>query len=368
MKKVYLAAYFKNNLGDDLFVYILANRYPNCQFSVYGDFRDYKNLPVNVRSAMTNIDRMATKILYKIGYRLFPEGKKDLIVNKYTTLRETMLIKESDGVVYITGSGFIEGVSSLYDLSFYKAKPYVLGCNFGPYNSHDFYEKCYESFSYAEDVCFRERYSAEKFKSLPNVRFAEDIVFNYDGPYILPEKSKEKYVVISVIDLSRKVKDSLQQVAYDTFIEKCIKKNHTEGKKTILIGFCKSEGDEFAINRITEKLDSYNVESFQYPDMTIEEAMGLIKGADSVIATRYHAVILGLMMGKKTYPIIYSDKTTHVLNDIGIHSGYIEVKDIESIDVEFFLENEGIKLNESDIAELKKSAALQFALLDKKLK
>ena len=32
--KIYLIAYLNNNLGDDLFIDLIVNRYKNCKFSI----------------------------------------------------------------------------------------------------------------------------------------------------------------------------------------------------------------------------------------------------------------------------------------------------------------------------------------------
>ena len=55
MKKIFIMAYLRNNLGDDLFVKELINRYPNEKFYIdvidlkYGEvFRNSKNVEVRI--------------------------------------------------------------------------------------------------------------------------------------------------------------------------------------------------------------------------------------------------------------------------------------------------------------------------------
>ncbi|ARR37431.1 hypothetical protein B9N98_04350 [Lactobacillus delbrueckii subsp. delbrueckii] len=51
-KKVLVDFYAKKNFGDDMFVHLIANRYPNTSFYIYGlekyidDFKGVKNIHV----------------------------------------------------------------------------------------------------------------------------------------------------------------------------------------------------------------------------------------------------------------------------------------------------------------------------------
>ena len=53
-----------------------------------------------------------------------------------------------------------------------KEKPvFILGANFGPYITQDFFDKYFFLFSKCHDICFRDSYSKELFKNLDNVRY-----------------------------------------------------------------------------------------------------------------------------------------------------------------------------------------------------
>ena len=53
---------------------------------------------------------------------------------------------------------------------------YILGANFGPYETESYRVLVQEYLAKAEDVCFRDEWSKEKFPELSNIRFAPDIV------------------------------------------------------------------------------------------------------------------------------------------------------------------------------------------------
>lgn len=80
-----------------------------------------------------------------------------------------------------------------------KAKEYyVLGSNFGPYNNKEYYNYYKNVFEKANDVCFSDKNSYEKFKDLKNVRWAPDIVFTLDTSNISIKNNKKVYLLLIV--------------------------------------------------------------------------------------------------------------------------------------------------------------------------
>ena len=49
----------------------------------------------------------------------------------------------------------------------------------------------------------------------------------------------------------------------------------------------------------------------------IQEVLTELASSNTVIGTRFHAVILGLLAGAEVLPIMYSNKTGYVLDDLG---------------------------------------------------
>lgn len=370
MKRVYLTAYFENNLGDDLFLHILGNRYPDYEFVTFSDIAQYKNLPNNVITTMTDRDDAVIRFLHKVDYRLRHIRKNISIAQAYIDFKEMQWIKKSEAVVYIIGSGFMEGASVLKSDKYYKKTPYLIGCNFGPFQSTEFYDTCYKHFSTARDVCFRDSYSANLFQKLSNVRWAADVVFNYCGEYRDVLKNVEKkYTLISVMNLEKDKKIAKYKDDYIKFICECVENVIQDGKIAVLVGFCKSEGDHIAVESIKKKVNnSEQVLSFQYPDITIEEVMGLFKYADDIIVTRYHALIIGLLANKKTYSIVYSEKTRHVLEDLDINAPYLDVRDLKQMSADDFMREYGFEMSVMELERVRESARLQFQALDCVLK
>ena len=346
MKKIYVSAYFNNNLGDDLFVDILVNRYPNTKFYI-SDKRD------NVRalSNQSNVHFKSSfayyfeKILKRIGIRAIVDH------NYY----------RADGFVKIGGSIFKE-YENWEDnwIDFDRGPMFIIGSNFGPYKSSEYKEIARSKIEKAYDCCFRDRTSFKLFSNLPNVRCAPDVVF---GLTYLNNKVANKKVGISVIDLNKRIdlKPYAEQyystlaIIADKFISKKI--------KVTLISFCENEGDGDAIESVKSRMKlSKCTEEYHY-NGNIQSALDEISSCNGIIATRFHAMILGLKMNKRVYPIIYSEKQKYVIDDLMHNMDYSYISDFnvektEDVIEWYYKDNESINL------DIFTEALRQFEALD----
>lgn len=354
MKKILIKYYCNLNLGDDLFIKILTERYSHIHFIIKNEGEMKVSFGKN---------------LEKVSYNKFLIKLRNLLrkLNLFDDIIEYILSKKVNGIVQIGGSIFIEDkwhYRALKDYHKYSRKIkkywYILGCNFGPYKEKKFKEMYYQHFSECCDICFREKYSYNLFKDLPNTRYAKDIVFGLN----IEQYNKKEYILISVIkpsirkELIEKDEEyyrKISELSID-FIEK--------NKKVKLISFCKNEGDEEAIEKILSfipKEYSENISSYSYRG-NIDEILEIIGKSEIVIATRFHAMILGFIFRKKVYPIAYSDKTINVLKDLEFKGNFCSFDNLKDISYEKILENE--VLDEEIIEEAKRDAERHFEKLD----
>lgn len=352
MKASLIWAYTQINLGDDLFIKILTERYPNQSFSILGTkskmlpFKGIKNLKV-IKTELGRFD----SLLKKIGLNI---GLYDRKINK--------LAQQHDLTINIGGSIFIESPEwkknlEIYSRVIHNSKRFViLGSNFGPFVSDSYYQQYLETFKDASDICFRETISYDLFKEIPTVRKAPDIVFNLNIDRV-EDYTETDYVLVSVMNLA--VKKSLKQYKdiYEENIVSLCQDFIGKGQKVKLMSFCKSEGDEVAIERIMEKISSPLLTSYYYKG-DMDGALSVIKSSKSVIATRFHSMILAFVFNKPVYPIIYSDKTLNVLNDVDFTGNYSHVG--EPIDLKVL--NEQLNFEERNHITLESQN--QFAYLD----
>ena len=154
--KVFVNAYLEHNLGDDLFLDILVNRYPDHKYYIMSSSEKQRE----------NVKVYSNELFNKIIRRL--ELKK-------------ILANRCDVIVSIGGSMYMEQKNDTNKKFYLGKKPYyILGSNFGPYHTQTYYENVHKFFEKAEDVCFREKYSYDLFSDIPQVRYASDIVFTMD--------------------------------------------------------------------------------------------------------------------------------------------------------------------------------------------
>lgn len=328
-KNVMVYAYTRYNLGDDLLIKILCDRYKENRFAIY-TYPQYRN----VFSECGNIEifpntSLLSKIINKFGI-FFGE------INAY----ERRIAKKCDLCVCITGSLFIQGGDNWKPYLEYmqsrkiKGKAYFqIGSNFGPYTDPLFFEGFKELFSSYTDICFREDYSYSLFSDLPNVRVAPDVVLsgNYKKYMDLPQ---ERRVACSVIDLSNRPDLIKYKDSYMNALEEICRSYLKQGYIVDLLSFCRSEGDENAIEELEQRINNENLIHHSYvTDTDLDGMLNCIGKAEIVIASRFHAMILGWCMGKKTLPIIYSQKMKNVIRDFGYKGSYYDIKEHCKFDI-----------------------------------
>lgn len=353
-KKVMIYAYTNFNLGDDLFIKILCERYPETQFYLYA--------PSNYKYSLKNMKNITLYPSDKILNRLVNYGIK--ILKLKSSLR-TIIANKSDAIVHIGGSIFMQrGVwTGLKDDRKVKVKKpyYVLGSNFGPYQDEKFHSDHYELFQEYTDICFRDTQSYELFKDLNNVRLADDIVFQLK---VQDRITMGEKVVISVIKPSfRKDFEHCDDIYYKkikditvSFVER--------GYTVVLMSFCEREGDKEAIEKITSIIPKEvmpNVQKYYYKH-NIEEALDVISSSVFVVATRFHAMILGWVFKKPVYPIAYSKKMNNVMENLNFKGSYINLKEISNLNpLEVY---ESFERNLLDVSGQAKNSERHFEKLD----
>ncbi|WP_310550067.1 polysaccharide pyruvyl transferase family protein [Paenibacillus glufosinatiresistens] len=328
-------AYAKLNLGDDLFIKMLCERYPETRFVLPAEkaykecFRNQANL--SVRSVEAIWLRAIKKVLKR-----FRSLEVEKLYIKWLALR-------CDGVVQIGGSVFMETPGWEEHLEwkrevYGRRKPYfILGANFGPWKDPAFLERHREGFAGCTDICFRDRHSFELFRDLGNVRVAPDIIFGYPVQTVpsRPELSSSagRTAVLSVIRPSdRESLKSLDERYYDKFRDLSVALIEA-GYRVVLMSFCEHEGDEEAAEAISARIPvgyADRVSCFKYRT-NLDEAIACLAGADLIVATRFHAMILGWRFGKPVYPVAYSDKTLHVMDDARFSGGYGDLRHLEDM-------------------------------------
>lgn len=366
-KKVFLHAYMAGNLGDDLMVRILCERYQNVQFLLYADssykerFADLKNLKIYAPTdKLSNfVNRFALK------------------VKEINNAMWKLLIKVSDCTVHIGGSVFVQHLEDFkpaydvdYDLRMRSKKMYVIGANFGPFTNEAYYDAYRELFKKYDGICFRDSYSKALFREYSNIKCAPDVVFNYAFPKGIAQK---KQVLFSVISLDeRGGKYSICQYAdeYYQMLAGMAEYYINNGYIIKMVSFCRFQKDEEAIENIISRIpeEHRRLVSKVFYDKNEKEIINTFAESELVVGTRFHSIILGWLAGKKVLPIVYDSKIIHILEDNHC-SFYITMEEIEQLNREG-IDKTAERLMEDIVFQpemLIKDAVRQFHDLDKEL-
>ncbi|MGL5703248.1 MAG: polysaccharide pyruvyl transferase family protein [Cetobacterium sp.] len=356
MKKILIKAYAQMNLGDDLFIKMLCERYKETEFYLYAtpEYENLKGIDTENLNILYN-DTFAKKILFRLGRKF---GIPNIL--------EDLKARELDGVVNIGGSIFIENDFSEEDfkvrernLDFGK-NYFILGANFGPYKNEGFRDMYHEFFKSCKDVCFRERYSYELFEELENVRYGNDIVFSLK----MEPNGVENYVLFSIVLPSGRPGFTGIESEYFNRLKTLTLDIIKSGKKVKFMSFCQGERDEEAISKLLNMIPNEqhkHITKYLYRG-DINEALDIINKAESVVATRFHAMILGFVFKKPVFPITYSKKMTNVLEDLDFKGNFASLDNLKNLNYEKYKEN--LALSDEVLMKASKDGEKHFLKLD----
>lgn len=356
MKKVFLFAYDNVNLGDDLFIHFITHRYPNIKFYFWTDkknkrvFSNCSNLRVVDEKGWIIRTLNRIRPSFPVRYKYWCEKKCDLSL--YV-----------GGSIFIEYPNWINQINWLdYQVRHYKF--YVLGANFGPYHEEKYRNQLKLVFDNMEDVCFRDLYSKNKFQDCVKVRYAPDILLSFPMPKV---EIKGKQVFISVIDCEGRMELEEYDENYISNMTSFIKKFIQDNCNIVLSSFCAKEGDELAIEKIMNRLEvkeKKKVMVLNYNGLNLSEMLRTIAESDFIVGTRFHSIILSLAANRPCLPIIYSDKTAHILQDLNFKGEIIDLRKNSKWNFYESKENWNDRVKQIDNT-MKSMSQLHFEKLDK---
>ncbi|MBY7144644.1 polysaccharide pyruvyl transferase family protein [Virgibacillus sp. NKC19-3] len=358
MKNVMLYAYTYFNLGDDLFIKLIAERYPDTQFMLVAP-KAYKH----AFKERHNIRILPSDTIIRRGIHFM---FKTMGILRFS---RPYISKNCDAAVLIGGSLFIQGQNWRETMKMTKAMPikgkpfFLLGANFGPFHEQEFYQEHKYLFQHYTDICFRDTYSYELFNDLNHVRVADDIVFHLQKQ--TTQKSQDDgYIVITVIKPSIRENLSGYDAMYYTKIKDIAIYFMDKGYPVTFMSFCAFEADEEAIIEIMQKISpnyASRITTYAYK-YHIDEALRIIARSTFVIASRFHAMILGWVYQKPVFPIVYSDKMKHVMVDLDFNGSYIDMDNVQKLTAEQVYMS--METNSQAVRAQVKNAEKQFEKLD----
>ncbi len=310
--RIFVSFYDRANLGDDLLLRALIDRYPGVDFDYLELGAGKGAIAHTPRAHRWSVVRYADGVLrrLRLPLRLAPRARRWLISRSRFAVR-------IGGSLYMERGAWRLDAELDADLLRSREGALFLNGNFGPWQTPEFLERYTGIFARAVDVTVRDRASLAQLAGIPTVRLAPDLIFSSARPAVTAEPAG---VVISVIDLSQREALAGQREPYEAGLAGLIEDLVSAGEQVTLMSFCAYEGDEAAAGRVLDLLPApvrSAVDNHFYRG-DLDAALVTVAGARAVLATRFHAMVLGLTFGCRVCTITYSDKTAQVLDDLGI--------------------------------------------------
>ena len=345
-----------------MFFDMLFRRYPDVMFYILfePDYAEFFSHYPNVRFYESTRPLVAK--INALGRKLHKDN-----------FFERLLIRLCDGAMHIGGAIYQQTGNWQLDFDIRKERKlfgrkfFAISNNFGPYSTDAYRDMWAKEFKKWTDICFRDEYSYKLFRDIPTVRYAPDLLFGYP----IEQKETEKKVTVSLIDafLDGRPFDKSTAEAYENTLTEMIKRFVSDGYRVSLLSFCEFEQDAVAADRIMSALPeetAKSVKSVVYRQ-SVGEAVGEIETSEYVIASRFHAMVLSYIAGKKVLPLCYSKKTSNVLTDLNLSDSPIMLEDISNFTADEIISRANA-ITEERKNELCEMSKQQFAGFDKFVK
>ncbi len=376
--KNYVIGFWNSNLGDDLFLKILCDRYPDQNFvsQVYsnaqGVLEDIDNLKV-----VPYKNQFLSKVANRFGNflnRAKPTALGDVWPSPIWQMEN--FLESDDNIIEIGGSIFPMDPNSkgggralrkrevLRD----QVKHYIiLGSNFGPFYTQQQIDEYNDFFKTIDSVTFRDEYSYSLFADNPQTHVAPDIVFSFKNNADTQPLFNGDYSVVSVVDPKVKAENTSPYVIslYQRLLVQAISERVADGDDVVLMSFCDEQGDlEYAKEILTVIPDEIKAHVHLFSHSSINDSVNVLAHAQAIFASRFHAMVLGWILEKPTFVASYGEKTKHTLTDVFPEQQHVELTEDSTIPAHI----EYSTLKHEEVRRLNQEAQRQFAALDKLFK
>lgn len=352
MGKIFLYTYAHCNLGDDLFIKTICDRYPTTKF--YMECSPEFSEPFE---GIDNLHIIKKNLFYRIGNKLLSLGLRT--------------VKQCDATIILGGSMFIQGANNnwqkklllLREIQKNSKQFFVIGANFGPYQSENFRDSYYNFFKRMDDVCFRDQKSVGMFEKLNNIRLGSDVVFDLKFPSTI---KKNKLTVIP-ISLNNRGKLAGFEKKYISELVNIIVEADRKNMSVTLHSFCMDQGDEKAIQQILSQLNPKLTKKISVVNYrgNIKESLQSLSESSLIVTTRFHGMVLGWLGHSKVFPIRYDIKMDNLLSDLQLSGIGYNIENIADLNIDSVFKEGSVNVSMEDIRSLYDSP---FEALDKFLK
>ena len=316
MNSIFVHGIYTKNVGDDLFLKILLERYPSTKMVMLAP-DEYKHLLGGYANCVV-VSESDKTISSLVRICKFIHAPKNLLVYIYLFIKYRItLFLIIGGSLFIVGNSntpsLLNGLKKMRFL-FPKLKIAILGSNFGPTKTKKWCGKVAEALAVCEDVCFRDKASYELFSALPMVRWGNDIVMHAEA---IKKYEVNKSICVNIRSVDSWPTLKPYKEAYLSNTLKIVNYFIEKGYSVQLLSFCERYGDEVITDELYNLIENKDNVHKHYYRGNIDEIIEVISSSEFMVGTRFHAIIIGLVYGLRVLPISYSVKTENALKSIG---------------------------------------------------
>lgn len=305
---IMLNAYLDNNLGDDLMIRLLVNRFVEHKFYLYTNSSVVRNTFSNIENIIIkNTNDWKADAKFMDAYLIIGGSIFQIYTRKHQISRCYRIFK-------------------LKRLKKYGLKIATIGANLGPYSSNLGIKLTEWELRQNDLVTVRDKESKkvlDSFQSIKNFHYADDIVYNLND---YPSENKQG-LGISVYRSLRPNENNyenyqvLARIA-DNYIDKT-------GEKVKLFAFdSEKENDVTAAYHIFNLVkEKEKIEIVPYMGNQ-EHFLSEFKKCKRIIAIRFHSAILSDVYNIPFLPVIYSNKMQNLLNDRCFNGNSIKLENL----------------------------------------
>jgi colanic acid/amylovoran biosynthesis protein len=339
-KRIAVDAYFFNNFGDDLFLEILINRYPNAHFDFITPSEDrIKNFLGNPRikivsrkQALKNV--MSYDLYIMIGGSMFqqPPNWKMQWLNLFLMVRTFKLFNKPCAII---------------------------GCNFGPYSNPSYLKSYKNIFKKLDYLSVRDEKSFNVLNDKNiNIHCYPDIAFSFDvEPNNGDHRNKENIIGISIMDFGKenlyyedKMAEILSRIQQDTKIKIFSFQNSNEINDLKVIKNVLSK-----INNNGDHIEVVNYEG------NMNSFLSHYEECRAFLTTRFHSLILSLMYNQKIVAINYNPKIENTLKFLNLPIDMVNLDSLEDINLNILFDQ---KQTSYDLSKIKRESLAHFEFID----
>ncbi len=300
--KILLEAYVDNNFGDNLFLHIITSRYPKDTFY------------------------MIENAMYASSYSNLEKRIPNLIVQK----DEGNLLEEVDRMYVVGGDMFhnkgdySNRIRRAYTVKKRGGNVAFLGLSLFPKYCMRTWFDFMVMFSYADVVIVREQATYRQIKSrlpwLPIVA-ATDLAFTVDVQEVSKEAVQSGLLGISVRKKEQK-EEALYYPQYCQMMSEQIVQYLKEAAhhQVKLLGLSSGRFDDGAVAMDIKRLCPNELRariSCSTFDGDVLSYIKELQKCEKLLCTRFHALVFAILLEKPFVPIVYEEKMTRLLDEIG---------------------------------------------------